>query len=135
MFTLKKRKWVQLNNVLITNVKNCAATQLWALALIIRTSFSMALVRFFTMSSFFYKDSYAKSGGFKICKPLYSSESTPTAITTAQSLVRRSANYKVSLWPFDHIESLSTKYKARNISFILVSLLHVIFNLLVYSRI
>ncbi|KAL7589822.1 hypothetical protein Lser_V15G40792 [Lactuca serriola] len=74
----------------------------------------MALVRFFTMSSFFYKDSYAKSGGFKICKPLYSSESTPTAITTAQSLVRRSANYKVSLWSFDHIQSLSTKYKGND---------------------
>nr|KAJ0191359.1 hypothetical protein LSAT_V11C800446440 [Lactuca sativa] len=51
-----------------------------------RTSFSMALVRLFSNSSFFYKNSYAKSRGFNIYKPLYSSQCTSTTITTAQSL-------------------------------------------------
>ncbi|CAI9299806.1 unnamed protein product [Lactuca saligna] len=93
--------------------KNCASTQVWSLALTY-TSFLMALLHFISNSSFFYKDSCAKSRGFNICKPLYSSQSTSIATTLDKSLVRRSANYKLTLWSFDHIQSLSTKYKGND---------------------
>ncbi|KAL4563583.1 hypothetical protein LXL04_027626 [Taraxacum kok-saghyz] len=64
----------------------------------------MALVSFYSISNFYYKDSQAKNTRVNICKPLYSSQSTPKR-------VRRSANYKLTLWSFDYIQSLSTKYR------------------------
>nr|GFB89773.1 R-linalool synthase QH1, chloroplastic-like [Tanacetum cinerariifolium] len=47
----------------------------------------------------------------EICKPIYSSQSTSMAlISKVEPPVRRSANYVPSLWSFDHIQSLSSKY-------------------------
>ncbi|KAI3687945.1 hypothetical protein L1987_81650 [Smallanthus sonchifolius] len=49
-------------------------------------------------------------------KPLYSSQSTSKgsatmkAVTVAEPVVRRSANYGPSLWSFDEIQSLSSEY-------------------------
>ncbi|KAI3515699.1 hypothetical protein L1887_14602 [Cichorium endivia] len=71
----------------------------------------MASTCFLFGSSFYYKTFYAKSKGFNICKLFYSSQSISMAITKAQPLVRRSANYESTLWSFEHIQSLSNKYK------------------------
>ncbi|KAI3687969.1 hypothetical protein L1987_81674 [Smallanthus sonchifolius] len=54
--------------------------------------------------------------GLKTQQPLYSSQSTSKgsatvkAVTTAEPIVRRSANYTPSLWSFDEIQSLSSEY-------------------------
>ncbi|KAL4567219.1 hypothetical protein LXL04_022795 [Taraxacum kok-saghyz] len=69
-------------------------------------SFKMALVCF-SISNFYYKDSHVKSRGLNICKPLSSSQST-------SKKGRRSANYKPTLWSFDHIQSLSTKFRGND---------------------
>ncbi|KAI7743354.1 hypothetical protein M8C21_009257, partial [Ambrosia artemisiifolia] len=57
-----------------------------------------------------YKSSKAPSSGYNISKPLYSSQSTSTAVTSVEPVVRRSANYDPTLWSFDHIQSLSSNY-------------------------
>ncbi|KAI3515703.1 hypothetical protein L1887_14606 [Cichorium endivia] len=70
----------------------------------------MASAYFVSCSSFYYKKNYSKSRGLNISKPLYSSQSISMAITMAQPLVRRSANYEQTLWSYEHIQSLSNKY-------------------------
>ncbi|MFS7971624.1 putative R-linalool synthase [Helianthus anomalus] len=58
-----------------------------------------------------YKSSMAPSSGLNISKPLCVSQSSSTAVTTADPVVvRRSANYDPTLWSFDHIQSLSSNY-------------------------
>nr|XP_043631057.1 R-linalool synthase QH1, chloroplastic-like [Erigeron canadensis] len=59
---------------------------------------------------------------FDICKPLCSSNSTSsssmgvdTAVNAKPLIVRRSANYQPSLWSFDHVQSLTSRYTGEDI--------------------
>ncbi|KAI3687936.1 hypothetical protein L1987_81641 [Smallanthus sonchifolius] len=76
----------------------------------------MASICSFSCSILHYKNHHDRSRQFNIRKPLYSSQSTSKgsatmkAVTTAESVVRRSANYAPSLWSFDEIQSLSSEY-------------------------
>ncbi|KAI3780284.1 hypothetical protein L2E82_10259 [Cichorium intybus] len=70
----------------------------------------MASACFVSGSSFYYNKFHANSRGFNICKPLYSPQSISMAISMDQPLARRSANFEPSLWSFEHIQSLSSKY-------------------------
>lgn len=65
---------------------------------------------FFPCSILHYKNPVAATKGFNVCKPLCSSKSTSMAVSVAEPIVRRSANYEPSLWSFDHLQSLSSKY-------------------------
>lgn len=59
----------------------------------------------------FSKNSLIKSSDLRIGKPLYSSQSTSMPVTTVeQPVVRRSGNYDPTLWSYDHVQSLSSKY-------------------------
>ncbi|PWA69602.1 terpenoid cyclases/protein prenyltransferase alpha-alpha toroid [Artemisia annua] len=62
-------------------------------------------------SMVFSKNSQIKSSDLRIRKPLYSSRSTSMPVTTVeQPVVRRSGNYDPTLWSYDHVQSLSSKY-------------------------
>ncbi|CAI9289618.1 unnamed protein product [Lactuca saligna] len=65
---------------------------------------------FFYNSILHYNYNHKKTRSFLICKHLCSLQSTSMVVIAAESLVRRSANYKSSLWSFDHVQSLSSKY-------------------------
>ncbi|KAI3687971.1 hypothetical protein L1987_81676 [Smallanthus sonchifolius] len=76
----------------------------------------MASICSFSCSILHFKNHHDRSRQFNIRKPLYSSQSTSKgsttmkAVTTAEPVVRRSANYAPSLWSFDEIQSLSSEY-------------------------
>ncbi|KAI3706618.1 hypothetical protein L6452_24493 [Arctium lappa] len=71
----------------------------------------MASMCFFPCSILHYKNPLATTKGLDLCKPLRSSSpSKSVAVTEDESLVRRSANYAPPLWPFDHVQSLSSEY-------------------------
>ena len=59
----------------------------------------------------FSNNSLIKSRDLKIRKPLYSSQSTSMPFTAVEPpVVRRSGNYDPTLWSYDHVQSLSSKY-------------------------
>ncbi|CAH1452193.1 unnamed protein product [Lactuca virosa] len=70
----------------------------------------MASMCFFYNSILRYNYNHRKTRSFHICKHLCSLQSTSTVVIAAESFVRRSANYKSSLWSFDQVQSLSSKY-------------------------
>ncbi|KVH90516.1 hypothetical protein Ccrd_007471 [Cynara cardunculus var. scolymus] len=71
----------------------------------------MASMFFFSCSILHYKNHLATTRGFDVCKPLCSSsQSKSMVVTEDKSLNRRSANYAPSLWSFEHVQSLSSKY-------------------------
>ncbi|KAJ9554885.1 hypothetical protein OSB04_009499 [Centaurea solstitialis] len=71
----------------------------------------MASKCFFHYSIPLYKNHVVTTKGVNIRKPLCSSKSTTSMVVSDTELVvRRSANFKPSLWSFDHLQSLSTKY-------------------------
>ncbi|CAH1452191.1 unnamed protein product [Lactuca virosa] len=70
----------------------------------------MASVCFFYGSILNYNYNHSKTRSFRICKPSSSLQSTSKEFIAAEPLVRRSANYKSSLWSYDHVQSLSSKY-------------------------
>ncbi|KAJ9554941.1 hypothetical protein OSB04_009555 [Centaurea solstitialis] len=65
---------------------------------------------FFPCSIIHHKNHVNATKGFNDFKPLSSSKSTSMVVYAAEPIVRRSANYEPSLWSFDHIQSLSSKY-------------------------
>ncbi|MFS8004467.1 putative lyase [Helianthus anomalus] len=72
----------------------------------------MALVCLFPCSLLLSKDSHAPSRRLNICKPINSSQTTSTVV---EPLVkRRTANYESSLWSYEHVQSLSTKYSEKD---------------------
>ncbi|KAJ9554888.1 hypothetical protein OSB04_009502 [Centaurea solstitialis] len=66
----------------------------------------MASMCFFPCSILHYKNHVVATKGFNGYKPLCSS----MAIFVNEPIIRRSSNYEPSLWLFDHIQSLSSKY-------------------------
>nr|GEU82421.1 R-linalool synthase QH1, chloroplastic-like [Tanacetum cinerariifolium] len=50
----------------------------------------------------------------EICKPKRLTQCISATVNTAKPLSRRSANYAPSLWSFEHIQSLSSKYTGKN---------------------
>ncbi|KAJ0663417.1 putative R-linalool synthase [Helianthus annuus] len=72
----------------------------------------MALVCLFPCSLLLRKDSCAPSRRLNICKTINSSQNTSTVV---EPLVkRRTANYESSLWSYDHVQSLTTKYSGKD---------------------
>ncbi|XP_023739439.1 R-linalool synthase QH1, chloroplastic [Lactuca sativa] len=70
----------------------------------------MTSMCFFYNPILHYIYNHRKTRSFYICKHLCSLQSTSTVVIAAESLVRRSANYMSSLWSFDQVQSLSSKY-------------------------
>ncbi|KAJ9554943.1 hypothetical protein OSB04_009557 [Centaurea solstitialis] len=70
----------------------------------------MASMCLFPCSILHHKNHVTATKGFNSCKPLCSSKSTSMVVSRAEPVVRRSANYKPSLWSFDYIQTLSSKY-------------------------
>ncbi|PWA72410.1 beta-myrcene synthase [Artemisia annua] len=70
----------------------------------------MASACFFSRPVFRNMNYNAKSYRGHICSRIYSSQSTSMAFTADENVVRRTANYEPTLWSYDHIQSLSSKY-------------------------
>ncbi|KAI3523026.1 hypothetical protein L1887_01081 [Cichorium endivia] len=70
----------------------------------------MVSMCFFFGSILHYNFSHSKTRSFHISKQICCAQSTSMGVIAAELLVRRSANYEPSLWPYDYVQSLSSKY-------------------------
>nr|UIO87234.1 terpenoids synthase [Blumea balsamifera] len=71
----------------------------------------MASKCFLTCSVLQDRSPHNRNRCLDVCKPLCSSKSTSMVVyTTTHPPVRRSANYQPSLWSFDYVQSLFSKY-------------------------
>ncbi|PWA73563.1 terpene synthase 7 [Artemisia annua] len=57
-----------------------------------------------------FRKSLARNRRFDICKPIHSSNPSSPDSIAVEPTIRRTANFESSLWSYDHIQSLSTKY-------------------------
>nr|AIE41601.1 1,8-cineole synthase [Artemisia annua] len=74
----------------------------------------MALT-FSSSSYLLHNNSFARcTARHQICKPKRLTQGISNRVATVEPLGRRSANYEPSLWSFDHVQSLSSKYTGKN---------------------
>ncbi|KAL4591946.1 hypothetical protein LXL04_004922 [Taraxacum kok-saghyz] len=75
----------------------------------------MASLCFYSAGNLHYNNSLNGTRPLHICKQIRSSQSTIIAVINSnEPNVRRSANYEPSIWSFDHVQSLSNKYKGED---------------------